>query len=256
MRVPVTEELGLVLEAAIFASPEPLKFAELRRLFDADTAPALVRDALVELQMRWMDRGVELVEVADGWRFQTRAAMQPWLARIKPDKPPRYSRAVLETLAIIAYHQPVTRGDIEAIRGVAVNPAIIRGLEEREWIESVGHREVPGRPALFATTAHFLSDLGLKSLAELPPLEALGELEHAGVAGLPDADSGGLETDGVDTDVARADAAASTAAGSFAADTQASSDLPRLVALPESASPPSTPPRAVIEIARADPETA
>jgi len=116
------------------------------------------------------------VVVADGWRFQSRAEMQPWLTRLKNEKPPRYSRAVLETLAIIAYRQPVTRGDIEDIRGVTVNPNIIKTLEEREWIEAIGHRDVPGRPTLFATTAHFLSDLGLRGLADLPPLEELGKL--------------------------------------------------------------------------------
>ncbi|MBW8306431.1 MAG: SMC-Scp complex subunit ScpB, partial [Thiobacillus sp.] len=118
----------------------------------------------------------ELVQVADGWRFQTRAEMQPWLSRLKNEKPPRYSRAVLGTLAIIAYRQPVTRGDIEDIRGVSVNPNIIRTLEERGWIEAIGHRDVPGRPALFGTTGHFLSDLGLVTLSELPPLEELGHL--------------------------------------------------------------------------------
>jgi len=136
----------------------------------------MLRRALEELRQQWQGRGVELVQVADGWRFQTRPEMQPWLSRLKNEKPPRYSRAVLETLAIIAYRQPVTRGDIEDIRGVSVNPHIIKTLEERGWIEAIGHRDVPGRPALFGTTAHFLSDLGLRTLSELPPLEELGNL--------------------------------------------------------------------------------
>jgi len=136
----------------------------------------MLRRALEELRQQWQGRGVELVQVADGWRFQTRPEMQPWLSRLKNEKPPRYSRAVLETLAIIAYRQPVTRGDIEDIRGVSVNPHIIKTLEERGWIEAIGHRDVPGRPALFGTTAHFLGDLGLRTLSELPPLEELGNL--------------------------------------------------------------------------------
>jgi segregation and condensation protein B len=135
-----------------------------------------LRCALDELRVDWQGKGVELVQVADGWRFQTRADMQPWLTRLKNEKPPRYSRAVLETLAIIAYRQPVTRGDIEDIRGVAVNPHIIKTLEERGWIEAIGHRDVPGRPTLFGTTDHFLSDLSLRTLSELPPLDELGTL--------------------------------------------------------------------------------
>ena len=184
--LPPTDTLegaAIVVEAALLSVTEPLTLAELRRLFEDELDNTALRAALAVLATRWQGRGVELVEVADGWRLQTRAAMQPWIARLKNDKPPRYSRAVLETLAVIAYRQPVTRGDIEEIRGVAVNPQIVKTLEERGWIETVGQRDTPGRPALFATTRHFLSDLNLKSLAELPPLEALGQL----VAG--DADS-------------------------------------------------------------------
>ena len=170
------EDLRVVLEAALLVAPEPLTLNELKRMFEADLSTAEMRATLEDLRQQWQGKGVELVEVADGWRFQTRAEMQPWLTRLKNEKPPRYSRAVLETLAIIAYRQPVTRGDIEDIRGVTVNPNIIKTLEEREWIEAIGHRDVPGRPTLFATTAHFLSDLGLRALADLPPLEELGKL--------------------------------------------------------------------------------
>ena len=175
------DDLKTVLEAALLAAIEPLTLADLKRMFVQDeTDPGLASDvlrrSLDELRAHWQGRGVELVQVADGWRFQTRAEMQPWLSRLKNEKPPRYSRAVLETLAIISYRQPVTRGDIEDIRGVSVNPNIIKTLEERGWIEAIGHRDVPGRPALFGTTGHFLSDLGLRTLSELPPLEELGYL--------------------------------------------------------------------------------
>lgn len=171
-----SDDLKVLLEAALLASIEPLSLGELKRMLDSDVSNDVLRRALDELRVQWQGRGVELVQVADGWRFQTCAAMQPWLSRLKNEKPPRYSRAVLETLAIIAYRQPVTRGDIEDIRGVSVNPNIIRTLEERGWIEAIGHRDVPGRPALFGTTSHFLGDLGLRLLSELPPLEELGQL--------------------------------------------------------------------------------
>jgi segregation and condensation protein B len=170
------DDLRMVLEAALLVAPEPLSLNELKRMFEHELSHDQLRLALEELRQQWQGKGVELVQVADGWRFQTRAEMQPWLTRLKDEKPPRYSRAVLETLAIIAYRQPVTRGDIEDIRGVAVNPNIIKTLEEREWIEAIGHRDVPGRPALFGTTGHFLSDLGMRTLSELPPLEELGNL--------------------------------------------------------------------------------
>ncbi len=169
-------DLKRVLEAALLVTREPLTLSELRRLFEPAPATLALQDALDTLRADWHGRGVELVQVADGWRFQSRPEMQPWLARMKDEKPPRYSRAVLETLAIIAYRQPVTRGDIEDIRGVSVNPNIVKTLEERGWIEAIGHRDVPGRPALFGTTPHFLSDLGLQTLSDLPPLEELGTL--------------------------------------------------------------------------------
>jgi segregation and condensation protein B len=168
-------DIKRVLEAALLASQEPLDLKQMQRMFDGLSTDVL-RRALDELREDWRERHVELVSVAEGWRFQTRADLQPYLARLRNEKPPRYSRAVHETLAVIAYRQPVTRGDIEDIRGVAVAAPILRTLEERGWIESVGHREVPGRPTLFATTARFLSDLNLRSLEELPPLAELGQL--------------------------------------------------------------------------------
>jgi segregation and condensation protein B len=149
--------------------------AELRRMFDDALSTETIRKLLDELREEWADRAVELVQLASGWRFRTRAEFLPYLERLNPEKPPRYSRAVLETLAIIAYRQPVTRGDIEEIRGVTVNSNVIKTLEERGWIDVVGHRETPGRPALFATTRKFLDDLGLRAVSELPPLEQMTE---------------------------------------------------------------------------------
>jgi segregation and condensation protein B len=168
-------EVKVVLEAALLAAPEPVAVGELRRMFDEEIGADTVRRLLDELRESWKDRGVELVNTASGWRFQTRASVLRYIERIHPDKPPRYSRAVLETLAIIAYRQPVTRGDIENIRGVTVSTQIIKTLEDRGWIDIVGHREVPGRPGLYATTRQFLDDLGLRSLQELPPLEEIAK---------------------------------------------------------------------------------
>jgi segregation and condensation protein B len=164
-------EVKMVLEAALLASQEPLPISELRKMFDEEIDADTVRKLLEELREFWVGRGVELVATASGWRFQTKASLQKFLERIHPERAPRYSRAVLETLAIIAYRQPVTRGDIENVRGVSVSTEVIRRLEERNWIEVIGHKEVPGRPALYATTKTFLDDLGLRSLEELPPLE-------------------------------------------------------------------------------------
>lgn len=169
-------ELKTVLEAGLLAADGPQTLKDLARMFGQDLSSDMLRRALEELRGDWEGRGIELVQVAEGWRFQTRAEMQPYLARLKNEKPPRYSRAVLETLAIIAYRQPVTRGDIEDIRGVSVNAQIIKTLEDRGWVETVGHKEVPGHPALLATTRKFLSDLNLRNLAELPPLEELGSV--------------------------------------------------------------------------------
>jgi segregation and condensation protein B len=164
-----------ILEAALLASPEPLGLNELKRLFDNEIGADTLKNLLEELRADWSGRAVELVSVASGWRFQTSAQFQPYIARLQPEKPPRYSRAVMETLAIIAYRQPVTRGDIEDIRGVAVSGQIIQTLESRGWIDTVGHRETPGRPALYATTRRFLDELGLRSLQELPPLEEVAK---------------------------------------------------------------------------------
>jgi segregation and condensation protein B len=164
-----------VLEAALLASQEPLGLNELKRLFDGEMSPDTLRNLLAELAEDWKGRAVELVNVASGWRFQTSTDFQPYIERLNPEKPPRYSRAVMETLAIIAYRQPVTRGDIEDIRGVGVSTQIIQTLEARGWIDAVGHRETPGRPALYATTRKFLDDLGLRSLEELPPLEEIAQ---------------------------------------------------------------------------------
>lgn len=172
------EDVKQVLEAVLLASPLPLTLGELKRVFEDELHNDLLRLALEELRQEWQGRGVELVLVAEGWRFQTRREFQVYLDRLNPEKPPRYSRAVLETLAIIAYRQPVTRGDIEEIRGVTVNSQTIRNLEERGWIEVVGHRDVPGRPALFATTRQFLSDLNLRALSELPPLPEPGSADQ------------------------------------------------------------------------------
>jgi segregation and condensation protein B len=165
-----------VLEAALLTSTEPLPYSELKKLFDEELSTDTLRRVLDELRGDWQGRGVELVQVASGWRFRARPEFQKFIDRLNPQKPPRYSRAVLETLAIIAYRQPCTRGDIEDIRGVVVSPNIIRALEVRGWIDVVGHKEVPGRPELFATTRTFLDDLNLTSLEELPPLDDLASL--------------------------------------------------------------------------------
>ncbi len=165
-----TAQAKTVIEAALLSAPHPLTIGELRRLFVDDVAPDTVRALLEELRDEWRERSVRLVSVASGWRFQTAPELAPHLERLNPDKPPRYSRAVLETLAIIAYRQPVTRGDIEEIRGVAVSTQVVKSLEERGWIEVLGHKEVLGRPELLGTTRQFLDDLGLRTLDELPPL--------------------------------------------------------------------------------------
>ena len=173
MRSP--SEVKKILEAALLAAQEPIGLPELKRLFEGEIATDTLRHLLAELAEEWKGRAVELVNVASGWRFQTTAEFRPYIDRLQPEKPPRYSRAVMETLAIIAYRQPVTRGDIEDIRGVVVSTQIIQSLEARGWIDIVGHRETPGRPALYATTRTFLDDLGLRSLEELPPLEEIAK---------------------------------------------------------------------------------
>lgn len=177
-------DIKQVLEAALLVAGEPVQAAQLAKLFDPPLDVDTVRKVLDALAQEWSARKVELVQVASGWRFQGRRDVQPYLDRLAPDKPPRYSRAVMETLAIIAYQQPVTRGDIEAIRGVSVSTNVIKTLEDRQWVEVVGHRETPGRPALYATTKTFLDDLGLTSVAELPPL---AELDTSHLLEMPDA---------------------------------------------------------------------
>ncbi len=166
-----TVDAKRVLETALICAAQPMAVRELRVLFDDALGSDTLKVLLQELQQDWALRGVELVQVASGWRFQSRPEMRQYLDKLHPEKPPRYSRATLETLAIIAYRQPVTRGDIEDIRGVTVNSLIIKQLEDRGWVEVIGHRETVGRPALFATTRQFLDDLGLQSLDQLPVLD-------------------------------------------------------------------------------------
>ncbi len=170
------EHVKHVIEAALLTASEPLQLADLKKLFDDELDNDALQEALTEVAQACEGRSIELVNVASGWRFRTRPEYQRFLDRMNPQKPPRYSRAVLETLAIVAYKQPVTRGDIEDIRGVVVSTNLIKALEARGWIDVVGNREVPGRPELFATTRQFLDDLNLKALTDLPPLDDLGQL--------------------------------------------------------------------------------
>jgi len=167
-----------VLETALLCAQQPMKTADLAKLFTEsdDVKNDVIKQQLINLQDAWSNKGLELAQLASGWRFQSRPHMQKYLERLNPEKPPKYSRAVMETLAIIAWRQPVTRGDIEDIRGVTVSSQIIKTLEERGWIEVLGHRDAPGRPALFGTTKQFLDDLGLKALDELPGLASEGEV--------------------------------------------------------------------------------
>ena len=188
-------EIKRIMEAALLTAQEPLALSDLRKLFDEELGVEVLRRLLEELRLDWDGKGIELVNVASGWRFQAKPEMQKFLDRINPQKPPRYSRAVLETLTIIAYRQPVTRGDIEEIRGVSVSGTILKALESRGWITQLGHRDVPGRPALYGTTADFLNDLSLRSLAELPPLDELDAvIEQKGtIELLPVADARGQD---------------------------------------------------------------
>jgi segregation and condensation protein B len=180
-----------VLEGALLVAGEPVSVGHLARLFEPPLDNETVRKLLDALRSEWQGRSVELVQVASGWRFQGTRDLQGHLDRLTPERPPRYSRAAMETLAIIAYRQPVTRGDIESIRGVAVSTNIVKSLEDRQWIEVVGHRETPGHPALYATTRTFLDDLGLTSLAELPPL---ADLDSSHLLEMPDAPAKAAET--------------------------------------------------------------
>jgi segregation and condensation protein B len=167
-----TAQAKRVLETALICSQQPLPVRELRELFSDMLGADTIKRLLDELCLDWSQRGVQLVQVASGWRFQSRPEMREYLDRLHPEKPPRYTRATMETLAIIAYRQPVTRGDMEDIRGVTINATIIKQLEDRGWVEVIGHREAPGRPALFATTRQFLDDLGISSLDQLPVIDA------------------------------------------------------------------------------------
>jgi segregation and condensation protein B len=185
-------EIKSILEAALLVAGEPLSAAQLAKLFDPPLEQDVIRRLLEEMRSAWAARSVELTQVASGWRFRAKPELQPYLDRLAPEKPPRYSRAAMETLAIIAYQQPVTRGDIESIRGVAVSTHVIKTLEDRQWIEVVGHRETPGRPALYATTKQFLDDLNLRSLSELPPL---AELDNSHLLELPDAPAKAAEAE-------------------------------------------------------------
>lgn len=235
-----TQEAKIVLETALICAQEPLKLGELRKLFADGVSADTVRTLLEDLRHDWSGRGVELVGLASGWRFQSKPAMRSYLDRLHPEKPPKYSRAVLETLAIIAYRQPVTRGDIEEIRGVTVNTQVVKQLEDRNWIEVIGHRDVPGRPALYATTRQFLDDLGLKALDELPPLadpsaqlnaDLLGQhaIEFADIgtaAQASTADEEGALDAPVGSDVSEAEAPADESLDAMPAD--AEQDIPQV----------------------------
>jgi len=244
-----TQEAKVVLEAALLTSEQPLSVGELRRLFNDELNADTIRVLLDELRSDWNGRGVELAALATGWRFQSAPLMRPYLERLNPERPPKYSRAVLETLAIIAYRQPVTRGDIEEIRGVTVSSNVIKTLEDRGWIEVIGHREAPGRPALFATTRSFLDDLGLRSLEELPVLEAGGqvpaefELQFAEAARAAGEGGADLAADRVEAESIEQPPADFPAAGApdIAADAEPSADPMASPPTPASASTSAQP---------------
>ena len=178
-------QLLRIFEAALLTSQEPISNTELKRLSEIPIETRFVEELLQQLADKYADSGIELNRVASGWRFRARPELQQHLDKLNPQKPPRYSRAVLETLAIIAYRQPVTRGDIEDIRGVAVSSQVLKTLEARGWVESIGTRDTPGKPALYATTPQFMDDLNLRSLQELPALEEMGTLLEAGIVDEP-----------------------------------------------------------------------
>ena len=220
-----------VLEAALLCADQPMVMRDVRTLFDEALEEPQLRTLLEEIRDEWTERGLQLAEVASGWRFQSHPDMAHYLEKLHPEKPPRYSRAVLETLAIIAYRQPVTRGDIEEIRGVTINSQLLKQLEDRGWVETVGHRESVGRPALLATTRQFLDDLGLASLRELPALslpggegDALGQLiGSAEPASATDADSAPLPW----SEAAEEDVQAPQGLAAEAADPPVASDMPQ-----------------------------
>jgi segregation and condensation protein B len=214
-----TTDAKRVLETALICSQQPLPLRELRVLFNDELGADTIKSLIEDLQNEWAQRGVELVHVASGWRFQSRPQMREYLDRLHPEKPPKYTRAVLETLAIIAYRQPVTRGDMEDIRGVTINALIIKQLEDRGWVEVIGHRETAGRPALFATTRQFLDDLGLQSLDQLPVLDSPGQQAHLLSALGPaiEGDLPGLAMDGEPANESHANGGESAAATADAA---------------------------------------
>ncbi|MBA4178461.1 MAG: SMC-Scp complex subunit ScpB [Leptothrix sp. (in: Bacteria)] len=244
-----TAEAKRVLETALICATAPLPLSEMRALFDGEVGNDSLRRLLDELVDDWQGRGVELVALASGWRFQSRPELRPYLDRLHPEKPPKYSRAAMETLAIVAYRQPVTRGDIEDIRGVTVSSQIVKQLEDRGWIDAIGYREAPGRPALYATTRQFLDDLGLASLDQLPPIDGTAEaLRHAdalaaleqGEALLDDGQGRlALDTEGVAPDIEAHVSAAAVPDPSFRdADTRPPEDA--IPAAEDAAPPPST----------------
>ncbi|MFN5350319.1 MAG: SMC-Scp complex subunit ScpB [Polaromonas sp.] len=199
-----TVDAKRVLETALICAQQPLPLREMGVLFNGALNSDSIKLALADLQNDWTGRGVELVQVASGWRFQSRPQMREYLDRLHPEKPPRYSRATLETLAIIAYRQPVTRGDMEDIRGVTINSLILKQLEDRGWVDVIGHRETVGRPALYATTKQFLDDLGVRSLDELPAMDGkagqeavLEQIEFGVAAPVPELESDLTTTDGM-----------------------------------------------------------
>ena len=171
------DQFKQILEAALLTAGQPLSLDEMLKLFAGRMERTTLRMLLDELKTDWQEKTLELVQVASGYRFQAKQKFSEFIVRLSPERQPKYSRALMETLAIIAYRQPVTRGDIEQIRGVAVNPNVMRQLQERDWIDVVGQREVPGRPSLYATTKHFLDDLNLRSLSELPPFDDFAQSE-------------------------------------------------------------------------------
>lgn len=238
-----TQDAKRVLETALICAAQPLPLRDMRTLFDDQVGPDTLRLLLDELAKDWQGRGVELAALASGWRFQSRPEMREYLDRLHPEKPPRYSRAVMETLAIIAYRQPVTRGDIEDIRGVVVSTQIIKQLEDRNWIEAIGHRDAPGRPALYATTRQFLDDLGLDSLDRLPLLDGAPSAQMLAALGDAQAELLPDQAELALTDIAVADADGATPAeDSASAAPEPAHDTPTTPATEPSAETAPLPP--------------
>lgn len=200
------DQLKLVLETALLCAEQPMTLNDLQRLFLEEIPSDDLKQSLAAIQADWSEKGLELIELATGWRFQSRLSMREYLDRLTPEKPPKYSRAVMETLAIIAYRQPVTRGEIEEIRGVTVSSNVIKQLEDRGWIEVVGHKETVGRPGLYATTRQFLNDLSLTSLQELPMLDDASEQAESLAQKVIDFEDGAQVTEVVATDELPSDA--------------------------------------------------